>query len=143
MLDDNWDKKIHELDQQREEKRQANRQATGQFLGFIGGIAGIGVYTAVVASVSSESALQDDTTKPYIGCDFSFSGGQAARKEAEERRSFGALDKAAVYEACKKAVDNFFEKGLTGKEGKVVIELPPREAITASKVTAPSNAPTP
>jgi hypothetical protein len=43
------------------------------------------------------------------------------------RRDLGALPKAAVYEACKKAVDNYFEKGLMGGNGKVVITVPSRE----------------
>jgi hypothetical protein len=53
----------------------------------------------------------------------------------------GGLSKDAVEEACKKAVDNFFAKGLTGQDGKVVVELPPREPLTGAKLNSPAPAP--
>ncbi len=61
--------------------------------------------------------------KTYIGCDFSDRG------EAEKQRSLGLLDKNAIYEACKKAVDNYVEKGQFGEAGKVVIKLHARQHV--------------
>jgi hypothetical protein len=101
-------------------------------LGAFGVITGTGS-AVIVGTLLRPNELQ----APFISCDFS------DRNEAQTRRDLGVLPKAAVYEACKKAVDNYFEKGLSGYEGRVIIKLPPRAELTGSKQTAQPVTPTP
>jgi hypothetical protein len=104
----------------------------------IGGVTAstISMLAGVILGANREADFVGNN-KPYIGCDFS------DRREAETQRSFGVLDKKAVSEACQKAVDNYFEKGLTSENGKVVITVPSREMIVGSKQLGSSVTPTP
>jgi hypothetical protein len=61
--------------------------------------------------------------EPEIGIDF------VDRPYAEQLRRSGDLDAKILYSACRDAVDNYLNHGVTGEDGKVLVDLPRRDEL--------------
>ena len=107
----------------------SNTEPISAVVGIMGGFV-FGASLAVGIVIASGAGAP--TAFPQIGCGFN------SRSEAEMRRALGVLPRDAVYEACKKAVDNYFRTGASERRSEVIITLPPRPVVVEN-VSPPTN----